>query len=209
VFGYSKIDWGTALTEKNEEFEYFCRLRNILLPGLLNKRWLVAPVLKRCAAKFGQRILEVGSGTGSGILGAYPDKVTGIDINRHAVEYCLERRYKACLIKPTELFPFADGFFDVCVLDNVIEHIADSKHTIDECLRVTKTRGGLILVVPGKKGFDSDSDHKKFYGQNELAVLDQRIILTKLFSLPIFFKSNFIASVFASYCLVAVYRKKS
>lgn len=197
-----------ALTDQDNEFEYFCRLRSILLPGLLNKRWIVAPVLKKCATKFGQKILEVGSGTGSGILGAYPDMVTGIDINPYAVEYCLKEQYKNYLIAPDGPFPFIKGSFDVCILDNVIEHISDPGHTIDECLRVTVAGGGLILVVPGQKGFDCDSDHRKFYGQTELVNLDTRLRLTKLFALPSIFKSQFLASIFASYCLVAVYRKR-
>lgn len=197
------------MTGQDIDLKYFQHLRNILLPGLLNKRWIVAPVIKKCSEKFGQYILEVGSGTGSGILGAYPEKVTGIDINRYAVEYCLQKGYKAHLIEAGGLFPFESGSFDICVLDNVIEHISAPKYTIDECLRVTAAGGGLILVVPGKKGYNADSDHKRFYGQKELVRLDPRVKLIKLFALPLFFKSDFLASIFASYCLVAVYRKKA
>lgn len=196
------------MVETDQEYEYFCRLRRILLPGLINKRWISSVMINLAAKRFGNRILEVGCGTGSGILGAYPEKVVGIDVNRYAVDFCCRKGFRACHIVAGRPYPFSNGSFDVCVLDNVLEHIEDPGQTIDECLRVTTGTGGMIVVVPGEKGYAVDPDHRKYYATENLMRLDSRLQLVKLFSLPFIFKSSTISSVFASYCLAAVYRKK-
>ena len=191
----------------SSEYEYFQKLKGILLPGLLNKRLIASRILSMVSRRFGSRILEVGCGVGSGMLGAYPKKVVGIDINKFAIEYCVQNGYKAFLINDHDAFPFPDCSFDVCLLDNVLEHIENPMHTINECLRVTTKKGRMIVVVPGQKGYRADADHKKFYAANDLALLDPRLRLRKLFSLPFIIKSQLISSIFASYCLVAIYQK--
>lgn len=197
------------MPDKDQEYEYFCRLRSILLPGLINKRWISSVLINLVSKKFGTRILEVGCGTGSGILGAYPERVVGIDVNRYAVDFCCQKGFNAHHIVAGESYPFSNAAFDVCVLDNVLEHIEDPGQTVDECLRVTTESGGVIVVVPGEKGYAADPDHKKYYEAEHLARLDPRLQLIKLFSLPFIFKSSTISSIFASYCLAAVYRKSS
>jgi len=197
------------MSDKDQEYEYFCRLRGILLPGLINKRWISSVLINCVAKRFGDRILEIGCGTGSGILGAYPEKVVGIDINRYAVDFCTQKGYDARHIVAGSPYPFSGGAFDVCVLDNVLEHIEDPRQTISECLRVTRENGGIIVVVPGEKGYASDSDHKKYYAAKDLLRLDPDLQLLKLFSLPFIVKSSFVSAIFASYCLVAVYRRKA
>ncbi len=195
------------MQNNDPEYEYFLRLKNILLPGLINKRFIASPILSSAAGKFGKRILEVGCGTGSGILGAYPERVIGVDVNSYAVDFCCKKGFNAHHIVAGKPYPFSDAAFDVCVLDNVLEHIEDPGQTIDECLRVTTESGGMIVVVPGEKGYAADPDHKKYYEAEHLVRLDPRLQLVKLFSLPFIFKSRTISSVFASYCLAAVYRK--
>lgn len=48
------------MVETDQEYEYFCRLRRILLPGLINKRWISSVMINLAAKRFGDRILEVG-----------------------------------------------------------------------------------------------------------------------------------------------------
>jgi SAM-dependent methyltransferase len=166
-------------------------------------------VLFLCARLFGRKIVEIGSGTGSGVLGAFPSSVVGLEINPLAVEYSNSIGLHASLIKEDGVFPMLDGSVDACILDNVLEHIESPRHTVDECWRVTQPRGGLIIAVPGARGFARDADHKIFYEEDELKHLDPRWRLQRLFALPTFFRSVGLSRALRQYCLVAVYRKKS
>jgi SAM-dependent methyltransferase len=172
------------------------------------KRFFSSPILFSCARRLGPQILEVGSGTGSGVLGTFPKFVSGLDINPVAVEYCGHMGLKVQLINSDGSFPIPDDAFDVCILDNVLEHIADPQKTLDECYRITGKRGGLVIAVPGILGFNSDPDHKIFYDKDNLRQLDERWNLSNLFSIPFFLSNKKLSISFRQYCLVAVYKKR-
>jgi len=196
------------MVENSSKYEdYFTHLRKISYSGRLYKRFLSSPVLYFCARRFGDRIIEIGSGTGSGVLGAFPNRVRGLEINPHAVEFCKAAGLNVQLIRGDGTFPLADGAFDSCVLDNVLEHIEDVRQTLDECYRITKENGGLIIAVPGKLGYESDDDHKKFYDSEALRQLDKRWLMQSLFSIPFLFSSDKLSKSVKQYCLVATYKK--
>lgn len=191
-----------------EEFEYyFSHLKSISFLGKIYKRFFSSPIIFYFASQFGSRIIEIGSGTGSGVLGAFPNHVCGLDINPAAVGYCRSRGMSAELINDDGIFAVADESVDVCVLDNVLEHIEQPTQTLDECYRITAKTGGLVLVVPGIIGYQSDQDHKKFYDENSLKNLDKRWDIVKIFSIPFYIKSTFISKNMRQYCLVAIYKK--
>jgi SAM-dependent methyltransferase len=191
-----------------KEFEdYFSRLQKISFAGRAYKRLFLSPVLYLCARRFGNRTIEIGSGTGSGVLGTFPKRVQGLEINPVAVEYCRAAGLNVHLIGDDGAFPVADGAFDACVLDNVLEHIDDPRRTLDECYRITSEDGGLIVAVPGVRGHESDSDHKKFYDEKALRALDDRWSLQSLFSTPFFFVLETLSRSVRQYCLVAIYKK--
>lgn len=196
------------MADEPEKFdEYFAHLQKISFAGRIYKRILSSPVLYFCARRFGQHIVEVGSGTGSGVLGAFPKHVQGLEINPRAVEYCKSAGLNAQLIEDDGIFPVADGAYDVCILDNVLEHIEHPRGTLDECYRITGNNGGLVIAVPGMRGFRSDDDHKLFYDAAALAELDERWSLQSLFSIPFVFRSEMLSKSVRQYCLVATYRK--
>lgn len=196
------------MRDSSGQFEdYFAHLNKISLLGRTYKKFVSSPILFWSARQFGKNVIEIGSGTGSGVLGSYPGKVRGLEINPMAVEYCQAKGLKVELIKEGEPFPVGDGEFDVCILDNVLEHIAAPAQTLDECYRITQKNGGLIIAVPGKRGFDSDSDHKQFYDTEALKSLDERWLLKSVFSTPFLFKSEWSSNNVRQYCLVAIYAK--
>ena len=196
------------MAETPGKFEdYFAHLQKITLTGRIYKRFFSSPVLYLCARRFGDRIIEIGSGTGSGVLGAFPKRVRGLEINPRAVEYCKAAGLNVQLIGADGIFPVAVGAFDACILDNVLEHIEDPRLTLDECYRITKENGGLVIAVPGLRGFESDPDHKKFYDVEALRSLDERWKLQSLFSIPFLFGSERLSKTVKQYCLVATYRK--
>lgn len=190
-------------TDKN----YFSHLKKISFLGNIYKKYFSSLILFLYARRFGNKIAEVGSGIGSGILGAYPKYVDGFDINAEAVEHCVKHGFKAKLINEGGTFPTQDGLYDVCILDNVLEHISEPEMTLDECDRITKDNSALIIVVPGVAGYKADSDHKIFYDEDKLRHLDSRWQLVHLFSLPFFVKNQKLSLILKQYCLVAIYEK--
>lgn len=186
---------------------YFNYLNRISPRGRIYKRLFVSPILFLCARCFGSRVIEVGSGTGSGVLGSFSRSVVGVDVNPFAVKFCKSKGWRASLIGKDGRFPLPSDSADVCILDNVLEHIEQPRPVFDECYRVTGDRGGLVIVVPGVRGYGSDSDHKLFYNEDRLKVLDDRWRCVASFSIPFLFKSLALSKSIKQYCLVSVYKK--
>jgi SAM-dependent methyltransferase len=187
--------------------KYFTHLKSISLTGRIYKRLFSSPILYFQARRFGRRIIEIGSGTGSGVLGTFPKRVKGLEINPAAVAYCQSLGMSVQLIKDDGAFPESDGAFDACILDNVLEHIENPRDTLDECCRITGANGGLVIAVPGIRGYQSDADHKKFYGEEELRRLNERWQLVSLYSTPFFRTCENLSRSVKQYCLVATYKK--
>lgn len=196
------------MTDNNSDYEtYFRHLQSITLPGRLYKRWITSPVLFSLARSFGPRILEVGCGIGAGVLGAYPGHVTGVDINPRAVESCLSRGLDARLIGEDDTWDMETGSFDACILDNVLEHVADPSLLLRECSRVTSPQAGLIVAVPGLKGFASDADHKMCYDEQSLRNVDHGWSCTRVTGMPMWIGHRTLSRRLRQFCYVAVYRK--
>lgn len=190
-----------------KETDYYAHLVQISLLGKLYKRLITSPVIHFLCCRFGSNFLEVGCGIGSGFLGAYPKKVSGVEINPLAVEFCRKHGLNVQLIQENQSYPIPDNIIDVCVLDNVLEHLTDPYFTLGECLRVGKKDSGLIVVVPGEKGYASDDDHKIFYDESNLANIHPNWKLKHTFSTPFFIKNKWLSKHIRQYCIVAVYKK--
>ena len=196
------------MAEHPNKFEdYFSHLKKISLSGKIYKKFVSSPILFFCARKFGRRVVEIGSGTGSGVLGTYPKSVHGLEINPIAVEYCKSIGLSMQLIKEGEAFLVGDGAFDICILDNMLQHIEDPRWTLDEYYRITQGSGGLVIAVPSVRGFESDDDHKKFYDVETLKILDDRWLLQGIFSTLFLFSNEKLSRVVKQYCLVAINKK--
>ena len=188
---------------------YFDYLQSISRSGRLYKRCVTSPILFGCGRLFGPRLVEVGSGVGSGILGAFSSRVVGLEINPYAVDYTRGRSLQSHLIESDGIFPLSDGTFDACVLDNVLEHIENPCPVMEQCLRITRPGGGLVVAVPGGRGYAQDADHKNFYDAEKLRSLDPRWELFASFSMPFVLKSKLLSNLVRQYCLVGVYRKRT
>ncbi|MHB8831210.1 MAG: class I SAM-dependent methyltransferase [Patescibacteria group bacterium] len=114
----------------------------------------------------GKRILDVGSGyglllveaakRGASVTGLEPsqDGFYGetLEISRSIIAQAglpLDSVVDAC----AEHMPFADGTFDIVHSANVLEHVADPRHSFDEMVRVLKPGGLLHLTVPNYGSF--------------------------------------------------------
>lgn len=96
-----------------------------------------------------ETFLDIGCGHGSvsGELIKRGYKVSGIEINKDAIE-SLEKKgfevFKKDISKPLEM----DRKFDVVMLLDVLEHLFDPYSLLNEAKKVTKERGSIIVTVP-------------------------------------------------------------
>ncbi|MBB3659662.1 phosphatidylethanolamine/phosphatidyl-N-methylethanolamine N-methyltransferase [Rhizobium sp. BK650] len=110
--------------------------------------------LARLAAGAGTDILEIGVGTGL-MLSYYPrrSRVTGIDISEHMIAKAREKvaRHKLFHVRQLQVMDahalaFEDRSFDVVCLPFVITLIPEPERALDECARVLRPGGEIILA---------------------------------------------------------------
>jgi SAM-dependent methyltransferase len=98
-----------------------------------------------------RRILDVGCGLGMYVreMRRFSDDVYGVDVDPDKVaeaSQTLPHIYAA----PAEELPFADGFFDVILLHEVIEHVVDDRQTIREAYRCLRPGGHIVIYAPNR-----------------------------------------------------------
>jgi SAM-dependent methyltransferase len=105
----------------------------------------------RYAPLEGQRILDVGCGLGMYVkkMRAFSQEVYGVDVDPEKVAEASQTLPNIHLA-PAEKLPFPDGFFDVVLLHEVIEHVEDDRQAILEAHRVTKQGGRIVVFAPNR-----------------------------------------------------------
>lgn len=99
----------------------------------------------------GENVLEVDCGPGM-LAQRLQDKganVTATDLSLVAVE---RARQKGLNVSQVSLddgsLPFSDGSFDAVVSDSAIEHLFFTREGLAECVRVLRTGGRLVVLLP-------------------------------------------------------------
>ena len=98
-----------------------------------------------------RRILDIGCG-----LGMYVDKFRRFSDDVHGVDVDPEKVAQASQwlpniqVAPAEHLPYADGEFDVILLNEVIEHVDDDRLTIREAYRCLRPGGHIIIYAPNR-----------------------------------------------------------
>jgi len=97
-------------------------------------------------------ILDVGCGRGiigGYILRRYPCKVNGIDISESDLKSAVERGLDVKKVDiDVEKFPYPDDTFDAVLFLEVIEHLRNYHHALNEVNRVLRRGGILVLSTP-------------------------------------------------------------
>ena len=99
----------------------------------------------------GKRILDVGCGLGMYVkkMRAFSEEVYGVDVDSEKVAEASQTLPNIHLA-PAEQLPFPDGFFDVVLLHEVIEHVEDDGQAIREAYRVAKRGGRIVIFAPNR-----------------------------------------------------------
>jgi SAM-dependent methyltransferase len=115
-------------------------------------------LMDRCA---GRDVLEAGSGEGYGadLIATVARSVIGLDYDDSAVAH-VRARYPRVDMRQGNLaeLPLDDGSVDVVVNFQVIEHLWDQGQFVDECARVLRPSGVLLMSTPNRVTFSPGRD---------------------------------------------------
>jgi SAM-dependent methyltransferase len=108
-------------------------------------------LINQYAPLHGKRILDVGCGLGMYVraMRAFSPDVYGVDIDAEKVAK-ISAELPNIQQSPAETLPFADGFFDVILSHEVIEHVNDDAQAIREAQRCLKPGGRLVVFCPNR-----------------------------------------------------------
>jgi SAM-dependent methyltransferase len=99
------------------------------------------------------KILDVGCGDGNFSImvkeACQASKVYGIEATEKGVELAQENGVVASRLDiDSDVFPFEEGSFDAVFAGEIIEHLFDPDHFLDEIYRVLRPGGILVLTTP-------------------------------------------------------------
>lgn len=108
-------------------------------------------MIRQHAPLEGKRILDVGCGIGFYVrrFRDFSDETYGVDVDPEKVAEASET-LPNIQVAPAERLPFPDGFFDVVLSHEVLEHVNDDRQSVAEAVRVLKTGGRLVIFVPNR-----------------------------------------------------------
>ena len=112
------------------------------------KYTMAAKILRKC-----KTILDIGCGNGSFCVllkNSLADlQLCGIDVSEEAIRIAKSRGICAYQLNvDTDSFPFENEYFDGIFCGELIEHLYDPDHLLDEIYRVLKNEGICVLTTP-------------------------------------------------------------
>jgi SAM-dependent methyltransferase len=123
----------------------------------------VANVRRFMGAVSEQSVLDLGCGVGffGGMAREQGARVVGLDFSAVALELCRGRQAGMAVLRgDATRLPFGDARFDVVLLNDIIEHLAEEpgRRMVEEVFRVLRPGGRLIVdtdndaFIMGRKG---------------------------------------------------------
>jgi SAM-dependent methyltransferase len=150
-----------------EERHWWFTGRNRILNRLLSRHSMI---------NGNQSLLNVGCGTG-GFLRFYKNKgrSIGLDIERDALDYCLDRGLRDLVQGDAPDLPFRTESFDLIMALDVLEHLEDHSAALSEFRRICAMGGHLLITVPAFNFLWGDQDlishHRRRYTLRSLRTL--------------------------------------
>lgn len=144
--------------------------------------YLTAKIVAILKKKQNGRVLDLGCGSGRNALTAagLGFEAIGIDTNSVALDIAKRKAKEQKVDKKTQFFhkdilklkPRKYGIFDVCILQEVIEHIPQYQNAIDVAYASLKPGGVLVLTTPNDPAqwniLDDYAEHVRRFTATEL-----------------------------------------
>jgi len=124
-----------------------------------------------------KRVLEVGCGSGQGLpyLAKHARVVVGGDYTPQVLLQANPTvgQYAQLVALDGHKLPFVDGSFDLILLYEAIYYLADPRQFLDDCRRVLRP-GGMVLICTANKDrpdFNPSPHAHRYYSARDLAAL--------------------------------------
>jgi 2-polyprenyl-3-methyl-5-hydroxy-6-metoxy-1,4-benzoquinol methylase len=129
------------------------------------------------------KLLDIGCGWGARLLLALEPMISsGVGVDQKAPTLKTEKlqTFSASL---NHKLPFVDCSFDLITMLAVMEHLDDERPVIEECIRLLRPGGGLLITVPSWRAKpvleflsyrlnlvnpSEIRDHKRYYNRTDL-----------------------------------------
>ena len=97
----------------------------------------------------GQLVLDIGSSIGSFKKSMrFKNSLNSTDKTRSYVTLDINPNAKAKIIGDAHQLPFPDNFFDIVIVNNIIEHCRNTQKAVFEFRRVLKDGGAIYYTIP-------------------------------------------------------------
>ena len=133
----------------DDSAKYYDRINNIMSFG--SGRWYRKTALQRAGLSSGQRILDVGAGTG--VVSLLAQEIVGenayviaVDPSQGMLDIARANGVKNTYKGLGEDLPFSDNEFDMVTMGFALRHVSDLKQLFQEYQRVLKPGGKILLL---------------------------------------------------------------
>jgi ubiquinone/menaquinone biosynthesis C-methylase UbiE len=131
-----------ALADNPSVFSF---LRRILENNYKGEKRVIAEEMR---VSKGERVLDVGCGTGDFSILFGPETYTGIDINARYIEFARNRYARKFLVMDAGRMDFTDQSFDYVLVIGLLHHLPDdaASNVVKDASRILKPRGKALIV---------------------------------------------------------------
>jgi ubiquinone/menaquinone biosynthesis C-methylase UbiE len=153
-------------------------------------RFFQKRLIKKLDLKHGQKVLDIGCGTGWAVLHMADiikedGKAYGIDLSSKMIEAAKKKSSNHKNVEffkaPARSLPFDDNYFDIIISTNAFHHFSEPSKVLEEVYRVLVPQGKIFILdltadsfimrMLDKRVRKLDPGHVKFYSTKEFQEL--------------------------------------